>query len=496
MKRSIIFTAALTAALFLAVPAFAQSGAGFPRIEPQAAAVDFFQRGLDGGFSWTDLAEISVWASGGNAAAVQRILDVQGAIAASPDLPQGRRELADFILLYLHSNVFRAYSLDQSRVDTVFANGRFNCVSSAVLYIILAQAFGIEAYGVVTKDHAFVMVRIDGEYIDVETTSAFGFDPGGRREFHDDFGRITGFVYVPAGNYHDRQTISAIELVSVIMTNHIANLEAASRFAEAVPIAVDRSALLTGVGAQAVSPFRHVSGGSFFDDPRRDKMNRLFNLGAFLLNSRREEEALRWAAFASPRYPCPEGRWQELVLASVNNRVMRFVAANQIGQARTFLNSHEADLTAASFAHLDVMLLDNELVSRANGIRTAGDGGAVISDIELALGTGRIAAGRGGEILNFAIQRTASVIGGAGGWLTAINFIEDAQARFGSNADLDRALQTFRQNRVTDFHNRFATEWNRGNLDEARRILDEGLAEFPANSQLQSNREAVERALR
>ena len=48
-------------------------------------------------------------------------------------------------------------------------------------------------------------------------------------------------------------------------------------------------------------------------------------------------------------------------------------------------------------------------------------------------------------------------------------------------------------NRVSDFHNRFAAAWNRRNYDEARRILDEGLAEFPGDRQLLSDREIADR---
>ena len=485
---------ALVFLMLLQIPAaaFGQSaGRAFPRLEPDPLALEYFQRGVqNNGFSWTDLAEISIWASGGNGSALQRIHALAQSIPASPDFPATERGQADFILIYLHRNVFRAYSLMQTRVDTVFANGRFNCVSSSVLYMLLAKSVGLSVSGVKTIDHAFVMVHIDGEDIDVETTSRYGFDPGNRREFHDEFGRITGFAYVPAQKYYDRQTITPIELVSLIMTNRIYELESRRRFPEAVPLAVDRAALLTG---NAAGP-RAGSSSPFFEDPRNDLMNRLFNYGAFLLNSGREEETLRWAAFASAVYP-DETRWQEFTMAAVNNRIDRFLRANQFAQARNFLDAHQEALAPANFAHLDTILFDTETLNSANRIRSAADGDAVINAIDEGRSSGRLNYSRAAELLVFAVQRTAAVLSAAPGrdWLAAINFIENAIARFGSNREWEQALQTYRHNRAADFHNRFAAAWNRRNFDEAVRILEEGLAEFPSNSQLLSNREAVDR---
>jgi tetratricopeptide (TPR) repeat protein len=493
MRKSVRLVLSLLIFFCLPAAVFAQRAQVFPRLEPDPIAFEYFQRGVQSnGFSWQDLAEISIWASGGNGSALQRIHDLAVSIPASPDFPSTERERAEFILTYLHRNVFRAYSLMQTRVDTVFANGRFNCVSSSVLYMVLAKSVGIRVSGVKTVDHAFAMVHIGGEDIDVETTSRHGFDPGNRREFHDECGRVTGFVYVPAQNYHDRQTITPIELVSLIMTNRISDLETRRRFQEAIPIAIDRAVLLTG---NANEP-RPGSSSAFFEDPHNDLMNRLFNYGAFLLNSGREEETLRWAQFASAVFP-HEDRWQEFTNAAVNNRLQRFVRANQLTAARTFLQTHEAALTTDNFARLDNVLLDTELLAGANRIRSASDGDDVATAIVQAAANGRIDEDRAAELLTFAVMRTASVLSAAPrrDWLAAIDYLQNAIASFGSNNEWEGALQTFKGNRAADFHNRFAAAWNRRNFDEAMNILNEGLLEFPTNRQLLSNMETVNRHL-
>jgi tetratricopeptide (TPR) repeat protein len=142
------------------------------------------------------------------------------------------------------------------------------------------------------------------------------------------------------------------------------------------------------------------------------------------------------------------------------------------------------------------MLVDGELLNAAHRIRNASDGDNVVNAIDQARSSGRIVDDRARELLTFAVQKTASILSAAPGrdWLAAIHYIENALARFGPNRELEQSLQTYRSNRASDFHNRFAAAWNRKNYDEALRILDEGLAEFPTNRQLLTDRETVNKS--
>jgi len=68
------------------------------------------------------------------------------------------------------------YEAEQSRLSTVLADGRYNCISSSLLYIVLARHAGLEANGVIIPSHAFVDITLaDGEVVSVETTSPDGF---------------------------------------------------------------------------------------------------------------------------------------------------------------------------------------------------------------------------------------------------------------------------------------------------------------------------------
>ncbi len=154
------------------------------------------------------------------------------------------REVADDLLRYLHQKYLKRYDAPVTGLDTLLDSGVFNCVSSSILYMIASDALQVETQGVRTKDHAFIKVLIDGTWYDVETTSSYGFNPGTKKEFQNEFGRVTGFVYTPPGHYADRRDISRREMLSLILHNRIAGLVKKGRFDQATGPAADLFELL------------------------------------------------------------------------------------------------------------------------------------------------------------------------------------------------------------------------------------------------------------
>jgi tetratricopeptide (TPR) repeat protein len=466
----------------------------FPRLEPDEKALYYYQLGLrSGGYSWQDLAEISLWSSGDlSLANLEKIKAAVTALNNSADFPARGRERAEFVLSFLHKNYLKSYSLYQTRIDTVLTNGVYNCVSSAVFFIILCESAGIRTSGVITKEHAFAIVHIDNRDFDVETTNRYGFDPGNKKEFHDSSGNITGFAYVPPQNYRDRQTISNIELVSLILNNRIAEQERRNRYADAVPLAINRAAILFGNSLTVSS--EGSADDLIFVDPRKDLLDRLTNYGSTLLKANREENAISWAEIACARYPANE-HWQEYFFAAVNNRISRFVKEKKITEAVNFLENNKKYLSEKSYAQLDVQLFDTGIINSINLIKNADDGNIILVSIKQSLEGGKIGGKRAEELITYNVQKTASVLGAAPerNWRSAIQYIEAAISAFGTNKELDQVLKTYKDNLATDYHNRFAAEWNKKNYDAAERILNEGLKEFPTDRQLLSNRDIVNR---
>lgn len=68
-----------------------------------------------------------------------------------------------------------AYELDQARLTGIFNGGHYNCISSALLYTVLARAFALPVRGVFTTTHAFVEADAADKRVDVETTTSDGY---------------------------------------------------------------------------------------------------------------------------------------------------------------------------------------------------------------------------------------------------------------------------------------------------------------------------------
>src|SRR5271157_380907 len=168
------------------------------------------------------------------------ILKFRGEVANLSD----QSALAERALTFLHRNLFTSYSVLQTRVDTTLETGAYNCVSSAVLYLILARSVGLSVGGVRTADHAFTSVLVNGQQIDVETTNPFGYNPGAKKDFTDSFGKVTGYTYVPPGSYTDRRAIGEKELLSLILYNRVSEYMDGRSFKDALQPAVSAFTLM------------------------------------------------------------------------------------------------------------------------------------------------------------------------------------------------------------------------------------------------------------
>ncbi|MDR2094698.1 MAG: hypothetical protein LBP76_04165 [Treponema sp.] len=481
-------------------PAAVQAQTVFPGLNPDPKAFEYALRAEKGGLNWQDMAEMSLWASGADINGSIKVKGkngtyggiIRGAILElqnAPDLPDSLTERGEYVLSFLYKKFLKRYSLKQTKVDAIFQTGYYNCVSSAALYLIFGTAVDIEIEGVLTRDHAFVSVQTEEGPIDVETTNQYGFDPGNRKEFHDGFGKATGFAYVPAKNYRDRSPLSNLELISVIFSNRISDLQSQGHYDEAIQLALDRAAMLSRRKNPVDSPY--------FIDPEKDVLDRLMFYGSNLLKTGREADVFRWMDLTSGKFPPGEyeEKLTELNFAAVNNLILKYVKAGNYSEARATLSREGGRIDAEGAAKLEVMILDTELTDQTKRIRTIADAEAVLAVIdESEQHAGGIPADRIAELRNFALVKKSELISKAQGWPAAIAFLETGIARYGANPLLEKNLQVFRSNYLADFHNAFARAYNRRNYTEALKIAEEALKEFPGNRQLTSDLETARKA--
>jgi hypothetical protein len=131
-----------------------------------------------------------------------------------------------------------AYQLDQPRLTGVFDTGHYNCISSALLYTLLARAFSLPVRGVMTKTHAFVELDPAGSSpIDVETTTPDGFGKVHDAKFYADdakWAKAHGLDPMTYDDYLQREIMPAYVFVARAMEDkRIVNDATQGRLGEA-----------------------------------------------------------------------------------------------------------------------------------------------------------------------------------------------------------------------------------------------------------------------
>jgi tetratricopeptide (TPR) repeat protein len=134
---------------------------------------------------------------------------------------------ADQLLQWLHKRVLKTYRTQATDALDIIRSGRFNCLSSCIIYGMLGEKLGLHIKGIAVDQHAFCRVYArpvpknsrsmksrSGGW-DVETTTALGFNPG--RTVQID----RAVVSVPRSRYRNRREISLMEMIGLIYTNHI-----------------------------------------------------------------------------------------------------------------------------------------------------------------------------------------------------------------------------------------------------------------------------------
>lgn len=490
---------------------------GLVRIEPDPRALQFAdavaqERKTNGEVGWETLLNASLWASGADAPPVNSAAQTGPSGSSGPsaaqtgpsDPSQGLRNViatllkdgnpqtdgrakAEAVFSLMHQDFLKAYSERQTKLDVLLRTGYYNCVSSAVLYAIMGRSAGLDVRGVATRDHAFCLLRLGDTSVDVETTSPLGFDPGSKTEFHDAFGRVTGFAYVPPRNYADRTNLNPMELVSLILSNRIAEADMTGRFAESVGYSVDRLALLSYEASDA--------GSEVYAKARGELTERLLNFGTALARSGKEDSALEWAAYAQSRFG-QDQRWLDFCYSALNNLVVQDLRRGNYPGGRSHIAQWASLVTADKRKMLDSLLSDGELTAQVQAARDPAAWASADAAIVQAQTEGRIGAPRAAELRVFGALSEAQDAAKNGGARAALLVIDRSIARIGPEGPLLNAQRVFRANRVAELHNGFAELFNQHRFDEARASILSALREFPQESRLVQDLDIVEKNIR
>jgi len=235
--------------LLLAAATAAAAPVAFPELEPLEAAARL--AAMPEPLPLENLIAASLAFSGAEGERLERLSaelrTVMDSFSPGKEEMRSTRQLGEEVLRFLHERFLSTYMESQTRMDVLLERGTYNCVSSAVLYLIVGRSAGLTMGAVRTSDHAFCTVWDGNTEIDVETTSVLGFDPGTKREFRDSFGRVTGYAYVPQNRAKDRQGIGEKDLLGLILVNRTMDLAGQGRLQDALRAAVSARILSPSV---------------------------------------------------------------------------------------------------------------------------------------------------------------------------------------------------------------------------------------------------------
>lgn len=244
----------------------------------------------DGQLEGTTLLEAGLLASGVPEpeipAAAKRVRAALAPAIARAKAQQGEAARGRTLLIALHDTVLRRYELGATGLDHVERTGEYNCLSSALLYLVAAEGLLTSARGVVTPHHAFVHVTAEGRTVDVETTAAAGFDPDRAKLTRAQVQQLAGDDVTPEAflaGLKQVEELPSLSLVAAVYSNRAIALARQGDTAAAA-LALDRGArMATGALQRRLADWRAslLSKGAkdLVDLGRHDDARRLLELG-------------------------------------------------------------------------------------------------------------------------------------------------------------------------------------------------------------------------
>jgi len=513
------FPAAILAAIFAAILAAALPAGASAQTGPFEADPGFAELGaVADPLPREDLVRAAFLASGtaldllpGYAARLEALL---AGLESRLGGIEGHAERGAALLEALHDGTLVKYEENATTLDGLLDTGRYNCVSSAMLYMIAGERLGLAIGGVRTFDHAFCSLSVPASgnkaarSIDIETTNRYGFEPGARKEFTDSFGRVTGYNYVPPGKYSKRFPVDARGMAGLILSNRAAAYERSKRFDEALRMAVDRMAMradadsvaffadCVGNLAAELSAKRDFEGAEALaraaasiantayatPQPRLTSLVRTtsYNSAVGLSQAGKREEAFEAAAALAAAYPNDPSfaTLAERALSALGEAAAKakdFEGARKAIEERSGragpTRSSALKATRAALKLVDELELADAVASPL--FEAAAEKAAAIG------GAGRVDQTVFGRAIAAIYGAEASRIAKEGDWLAAAAVADRGKAVAAGDGTLARLAKTMRRNFSAEAHNRFAAFYNAGQYELARASIEESLKALP-----------------
>jgi tetratricopeptide (TPR) repeat protein len=257
--------ATLLMSLLAAAPSGGTSGGHATRLAavttipaPRGLEAKLVADARDGALDTMGLLEAALIASGvaDDAVALEarRVREALAPAIARARQKRTAAERGDTLLRALHETIFRRYAATATEVDLVAPTGEYNCLSSALLYVVAAEGLLDKPRAMVTRHHAYARVTADGRVVDVETTTPAGFDADRKKLMTPEYVRkIAGRGTSPAELLEDLrhpEELPVLSLVAGIYSNRAVALTQRGDL-QGAAVTLDRAARLAAGGLKS-----------------------------------------------------------------------------------------------------------------------------------------------------------------------------------------------------------------------------------------------------
>ena len=386
------------------------------------------------------------------------------------------------VLKVLYQDYLTTYDFNQTRIDVALETGVYNCVSSALLYMAVAKAAGLEVRGQKTSEHAFCTVYIPSgtggksnqlKKIDVETTNPYGFNPGSKETIENE-DKIQGYYVVPKKYYSYRQEVSDKVFAGLIAGNICAACIEQDDYEKAIPLGAARYELISSEKSKPATQVR-----TDFDILASNYVNtevesaQVFQTYVDWFISFID----RWGmtdylqktmdnAFNNLMVYCFDEKNYELGVAAYE-KAKPYLTKNQISQASDILTD---------------ILVSSKIEGQPAEVQ--------IQAIEVLLQEGQLEPAQQKRALIYLENAWLSILNECmTGRTYGTGYQKSCEAleRLPESSKIKKMQKSFYDNCIAIIHNNFAEQANAKRFDQARQVLEAGMQVFPDDRTLKND---------
>ena len=383
------------------------------------------------------------------------------------------------VLKLLYQDYLTTYDFNQTRTNVALQTGVYNCVSSALLYMAVAKAAGIEVRGQKTSEHAFCTVYIPGskagQYtkIDVETTNPYGFNPGSKETIENE-DKIQGYYVVPKKYYSNRQEVSDTLFAGLIAGNICAACIEQDNYEKAIPLGATRYEF---VKSEKTKPAAQVRND--FDILASNYVNTKVESAQVF------QGYVEWFTSFIDRWGMTDYLQKNMDNAFNNLMVYCFDEKNYEIAAASYEKS-KPYLTQKQISTITDILTDILVSSKIEGQPAE----VQIQEIEMLLQEGQLEPAQEKRALVYLENAWLSILNECmTGRTYGTGYQKSCEAleRLPESSKIKKMQKSFYDNCIAIIHNNFAEQANAKRFDQARQVLEAGMQVFPDDKTLKND---------